>query len=127
MLFTLILMVVVGAVIVFLFVAPILGFVNRDKAALRFTPVFLIAGISLSVVRIACYSTLIYVDRTGQRDITTLPLALLLIPEGSLVPESASLTIGRAVLFSGLLAIGSFAWAAILGWSMSRKRRSIRP
>src|SRR5438876_12075595 len=106
MFLTLILMAIVSAVIVFLFIAPALGFVNRDKASLRFTPVFLIAGISLSVVRIACYWTLIYLDRTGQRDITALPLALL-IPEGSLVPDSASLTIGRAILFSGLLVIGS--------------------
>ena len=98
----LILMAVVGAVILFLFTAPVLGFVNRDKASLRFTPVFLIAGISLSVVRIACFSTLVYLNRTGQRDITRLPLALLL-PEGFLVPDSTSLATGGAVLFSGRL------------------------
>lgn len=109
------------AIMVFLVVAPILGFVNREQASLKFTPVFLIAGISLSVVRIAAYWTLVYMNRTAQRDIMAMPFALL-IPEGSLVPESDSLTTARAVLFSALLLIDSYVWAGVLAWSMNRRK-----
>jgi hypothetical protein len=102
--------------------APILGFGSQVKRSLPFARVFVIAGISLSLIRLACYWTLFYLTSTGQQDFGSLLLVLPLLPEAALLPGSAVWSIGPRILFSGLLVIGSFLWAAILGWSLSGKK-----
>ena len=123
---SLVLMTVVAGLILFIFLAAVLALVDRGSSSLRFAPVFVIAGISLSLIRMASYWALFYMARTGQEDISYLPLAFLLFPEGKLLPESGErTTVVQGILFSGLLAIGSFLWAAILGWSMRRRARRV--
>jgi hypothetical protein len=124
------LMPMVTWLVVFIVLAPILGFVTRDRSSSSFTLVFSISGISLSLIRLACYWTLFYQTRTGLPDFSLFPLGLLLLPEAALGPEAALLPIGgewtidQGILFSGLLVIGSFLWAAILGWSMRARKVS---
>jgi hypothetical protein len=124
------LMPVVAGLFLFIVLAPILGFVKRDRSSSNFTLVFFIAGVSLSLVRLACYWTLFYLANTGQRDISSFPLGLLLLPEALLIPKAAVLpeigkwTIAQGIPFSGLLVTGSFLWAAILGWSMRARKVS---
>ncbi len=117
---------IVAGLIVFIFAAPALGFANRGTSFLRFARVFFVGGISLSVIRAACFWALFYSERQGPGDLSLFPLALLLIPEGMLFAERLGRSIGQGILFGGLLVIGSFLWAALPGWSLSpRKRKTI--
>jgi hypothetical protein len=114
-----------AGLILFIVVAPILGFFKQDNSSLRFTPVFVIAGIALGVIRVACFWALFYLDRTGQRETyDSVPFRLLIIPEGGLLLGIRKWTIVQGILLSALLAMGSFVWAAILGWSMRARKVS---
>jgi hypothetical protein len=85
------LMPVVMALLVFVIVAPILGFSRQGPSSLRFMTVFPVAGISLIVVRVTACWAVYYLTRTGQRDINLLPLELLTLPEALLLPESGKM------------------------------------
>jgi hypothetical protein len=120
-----VLMPLVAGLIVFILLAPLLGFAKRGKSSSSFAMILTIAGISLSVIRMTCYWALFYMARSGHQEIGYLPLIFLLFPEAILLQENGQQTIVQGILFSGLLAIGSFLWAAILGWSMTRGSQKV--
>jgi hypothetical protein len=121
---------VAAGLVVFIVLAPILGFVKQDSSSSSFTLVFFIAGVSLSLVRLVSYWIWTSQARTGHLDASLFPFGLLLLPEAALGPEAAVLpqggkwTLAQGILFSGMLVIGSFLWAAILGWSMRARKVS---
>ena len=66
-------------------------------------------GLGLSAIRIAALWFLLYREWSHHPSISLLPLILALYPEGLLLPAKLSWTVGRAVEFSGVLLLGSFA------------------
>ena len=119
------------AVLVFLiFVAVVVFFLGRSLSGIagreshtapryslrRF---FLIAGVSLALIRVGSLWILVHQNWTGRESLDLLPLVLLLFPEGLLLPKGFAWTFWAAVSFSGLLAIGSFLWAGTASAAMS--------
>jgi len=76
-----------------------------------FVRLYVIIGITLSCVRVAMFSVLVYAEWTGRQSISLVPLVLALYPEALLIRNDATLTVWAAVGFSVLLIAGSFLLA----------------
>jgi hypothetical protein len=74
----------------------------------------LLWGGVIAVVRVGVLWFLIYREWTHQQSLATLPLILLLLPEGLLVPTPVVWTAKLAYVFSVALIASSFAWVLIL-------------
>lgn len=70
---------------------------------------------------------LIYLDWTNQQRLATLPLVVLLFPEGLLLPRSVAWTANLGLLFSTALVAGSFVWVLMLSLVRRRWRREALP
>lgn len=85
-------------------------------------------GSGLALIRLSSLWFLLYAEWTHQQSLGSLLLVLLLLPEGWVIPKDFSWTWMPAVIFSGLLVLGSFIWALslILAVNMAKKvlRRS---
>jgi hypothetical protein len=79
-------------------------------------------GSTIALVRVGVLWFLIYREWTHQQSLETLPLALLLFPEGLLLPASVTWTARLALVFSGVLIAGSFLWVLLLTLVVRRGR-----
>lgn len=70
-------------------------------------------GSAVALVRVSVLWFLIYREWTHQQSLNTLPLVLLLLPEGLLLPASVIWTARLALVFSAALIGGSFLWVAL--------------
>jgi hypothetical protein len=70
-------------------------------------------GSAVALVRVGVLWFLIYREWTHQQSLNTLPLVLLLLPEGLLLPASAIWTAKLALVFSAAVIGGSFLWVAL--------------
>jgi len=61
----------------------------------------------LAVFRVGIYWYLLWREWTGTQSLSTLPLILLLYPEGALVPSGARATVAWAVVITAGLVLGS--------------------
>jgi len=81
-------------------------------------------GSVVALVRVGALWFLIYREWTHQQSLATLPVVLLLLPEGLLLPASMIWTAKLALVFSAALIAGSFLWVAVLAlavrWFTSR-------
>jgi len=66
-----------------------------------------IIGITLSCVRIAMFSVLVYSEWVGRQSISLVPLVIALYPEALLIRNDATLTVWSAIGFAVLLTVGS--------------------
>jgi hypothetical protein len=66
-------------------------------------------AIAISCVRVFVLFFLVYCEWTGRQSISLLPLVLLLYPEGLLLRDGLTWTVGKAAGFGALLIIGSFS------------------
>lgn len=71
--------------------------------------IWLWAG-AVAAARVGVLWLLIHRKWAHQQSLATLPLVLLLFPEGLLLPGSVEWTARLAVLFSTVLIAGSFVW-----------------
>lgn len=65
------------------------------------------------MVRLAALWFLIYREWTREASLAILPLILLLFPEGWLLPAPVTWTTNTALVFSAILAAGSFLWVML--------------
>ena len=81
-------------------------------------------GVVVALVRVGALWFLIYREWTHQQSLATLPLVLLLFPEGLLLPAPVIWTAKLALVFSAALIGGSFLWMVVLAravrWLTSR-------
>lgn len=78
-------------------------------------------GSAVALVRVGVLWLLVYREWTHQQSLNTLPLVLLLFPEGLLLPASVIWTPKLAFGFSCALIAGSFLWVR-LAMAMRRGR-----
>lgn len=79
-------------------------------------------GSAVAFVRVGVLWLLIYREWTHEQSLDTLPLVLLLFPEGLLLPASVIWTAKLALAFSGALIAGSFLWVMLLILIIRRSR-----
>jgi hypothetical protein len=84
-------------------------------------------GNGLACVRLGALWLLVSREWSHQQSLSTLPLILLLFPEGFLLPTPVIWALKTALIFSALLVVGSFAAAALLslavGWLKYPRRK----
>jgi hypothetical protein len=68
----------------------------------------------IAFVRIAILWYATYREWTGTQSLSILPLLLLLFPEGAALPRNWPHTAPHVLLFSGLLAVGSFGFGLLI-------------
>ncbi len=72
-------------------------------------------GSGLACVRLGALWLLVSREWIHQQSLSTLPLILLLFPEGLLLPSPVIWTLRTALFFSAVLVVGSFTAVALLG------------
>ncbi len=72
-------------------------------------------GSGLACVRLGALWLLVSREWIHQQSLSTLPLILLLFPEGLLLPLPVIWTLRTALFFSAVLVVGSFTAVALLG------------
>lgn len=72
-------------------------------------------GSGLACVRLGALWLLVSREWIHQQSLSTLPLILLLFPEGFLLPSPVIWTLRTALFFSAVLVVGSFTAVALLG------------
>ncbi len=72
-------------------------------------------GSGLACVRVGALWLLVSREWIHQQSLSTLPLILLLFPEGFLLPSPVIWTLRTALFFSAVLVVGSFTAVALLG------------
>ena len=85
---------------------------------------FLASG--LAFIRLCALWFLVSREWTHQQNLATLPLILLLFPEGFLLPAPVIWTLGTALFFSVVLTMGSFTAVGLLGFGIGRLKRPWR-
>lgn len=70
-------------------------------------------GGAVALVRLGVLWFLIYREWTREASLAILPLVLLLFPEGWLLPAPVTWTTSTALVFSAILAAGSFLWVMV--------------
>ena len=102
------------------------GYISERKLARAGKKIFLSVGVILSAIRIGSLWFLQFREWTTTQSISYLPLVLLLFPEAlledylvSYVPAHAR-SIWDVLLFSELLAFGSFAFAYLLAFGRGK-------
>jgi hypothetical protein len=70
-------------------------------------------GSAVALVRVGALWFLIYREWAHLQNLATLPLVLLLFPEGLFLPAPVTWSARLAVVFSAVLIAGSFAWVLI--------------
>ena len=78
----------------------------------------LLLGSGLACVRLGALWFLVSREWIHQQSLSTLPLILLLFPEGFLLPARVIWTLKTALFFSAVLVVGSFTAVALLGLCM---------
>lgn len=81
-------------------------------------------GSAVASVRVGVLWFLIYREWTHQQSLATLPLVLLLFPEGLLLPAPLVWTVKLALVFSASLIAGSCLWVVILALAVRAARGS---
>ena len=81
---------------------------------------------AVAAVRVCALWYLLFREWTHQQSISTLPLVLLLYPEGLLLSEPVVWTARLAVMFSVALIAGSFLWVGIVA-AVAALVRGARP
>ena len=98
------------------------GYVTERKLTRPGRAIFLLVGITLTVIRVWSLWFLQYREWTNTQSLSYLPLVLLLLPERLLaqylLPEATATARSAwdVLLFSELLASGSFAFAYLLAF-----------
>jgi len=72
-------------------------------------------GSGLACVRLGALWLLVSREWSHQQSLSTLPLILLLFPEGLLLPAPMIWTLRTALFFSAVLVVGSFTAVALFG------------
>ena len=72
-------------------------------------------GSGVACVRLGALWFLVSREWIHQQSLATLPLILLLFPEGFLLPAPVIWTLKTALFFSAVLVVGSFTAVALLG------------
>ena len=80
-------------------------------------------SVIIAVPRLAAFWLLLVLEAAGRHSISQLPLVLLLYPEGLLVSNGHVWTAGSALMFSGLLLIGSVILSAVISGLVLLLRR----
>jgi hypothetical protein len=75
-------------------------------------------GSAVAVVRVGALWLLIYREWAHQQSLATLPLVLLLFPEGLLLRAPVIWTARLAFVFSAVVMAGSFLWVLILALAL---------
>ena len=73
-----------------------------------------LASAIIAVPRLGAFWLLLALEAASRQSIEEVLLVLLLYPEGLLVPNDHVWTVGSALMFSGLLLIGSLIFSAVI-------------
>jgi hypothetical protein len=101
--------------------------VARSRRGTASRAVWMRATVIAAAARIGLFWALLALHWGGLLGLWALPLILLLLPEGLLLPRDFSWTIGPGLLVTGLLAAGTALWTAIALAVVRAFRRVARP
>lgn len=96
------------------------------RRGFSFLRLFLLAGALLAVGRLSIFWVLLFTERTGRGGVSPILQEFMLFPEWMIYGGITGF-MGRTLIGTGLVLVGSLAWAALLGLAVRALQGHSRP